>query len=134
MSTRSMILREEDNGLYLGIYCHHDGYLSHNGAILLKYYNTRKKLEKLLELGDLSYLAPKVKPRPGAHHDYDHPQEGVCVFYGRDRGEIATGAEYVTLEDMDNDPWIEYTYVFTRDNKWKYFRYKELNEGLQEVL
>jgi len=133
MNTRSMILREEEDGRYFGIYCHYCGYLSHNGQILLKYYNTRKKLEKLLELGDLLYLAPKIRPRPGAPHDSDDPQEGVCVFYGRDRGEAAIHAEYVTLEDLDNDPWIVYTYVFTRDNKWKFFRHKELKYGLQEV-
>jgi len=134
MSTRSMILREEDDGRYFGIYCHHDGYLSHNGLILSTYYNTRKKLQKLLELGDLSYLAPNLKPSSGVPHSFDNPQDCVCVFYGRDRGEEDINAKYVTLEDLDNDPWIEYTYVFTRDDKWKYFRYKGLKYGLKEVV
>ena len=35
MSTRSFICVEQDDGSYKGVYCHSDGYLTYNGAIIL---------------------------------------------------------------------------------------------------
>lgn len=133
MSTRSMILIEQEDKKYLGIYCHSDGYLTHNGAMLLDHYNERKKVQELLMHGDLSYLSQRINPDPSREHSFDKPQRGVCIFYGRDRGESSTEATNVTLEELDSDPWIEYTYVFTKDNQWKYFEYNGLSAGLKSV-
>ena len=44
MSTRSLICEELDNGKYKTIYCHSDGYLTYNGAMLIEHFNDRKKL------------------------------------------------------------------------------------------
>lgn len=38
MSTRSFICVEQDDGSYKGVYCHSDGYLTYNGAMLLDHY------------------------------------------------------------------------------------------------
>lgn len=133
MSTRSMILKEQEDGSYFGVYCHCDGYLTHNGAMLIDHYNSREMVDKLISLGDLSYLAPKIEPDENETHTFDKPQRGVCIFYGRDRGEIETQATDVTLEDLNTDPWIEYTYVFGKNNEWRYFEYGRLDEGLMSV-
>ena len=133
MSTRSMILKEQEDGSYLGIYCHSDGYLTHNGAMLIDHYNSREMVDKLISLGDLSYLAPKIEPNENETHTFEKPQKGVCIFYGRDRGESETQATDVTLEELNTDPWIEYTYVFRLDDKWRYFEYGRLDEGLKSV-
>ena len=87
MSTRSYICMEVGDDQYKTIYCHSDGYLSHNGALLLKYYSDREMVERLLERGDLSSLEKKIEPEPGHPHsfDWDKRQKDVCVFYGRDR-------------------------------------------------
>lgn len=42
MSTRSLICKEQQDGTYYGIYCHSDGYLTYNGAMLLDHYSTPK--------------------------------------------------------------------------------------------
>jgi hypothetical protein len=133
MSTRSMILEEQKDGRYLGIYCHYDGYLEYNGRILMTHYKSRRKVRELLELGDLSRLAPRLKPRSNRPHNFYSAQSDVCVFFGRDRGEIATNAEYVTLEELNRDADIEFTYVYGLDNKWRYFEYRQLNDGLKEI-
>ncbi len=133
MSTRSMILKEQEDGSYFGIYCHSDGYLTHNGAILIDHYNSRERVDKLISLGDLSYLAPKIEPDENEPHTFDKPQKGACIFYGRDRGETSTEATDVTLEELNSDPWIEYTYVFGKNNEWKYFEYGRLEEGLVQL-
>ena len=41
------------------VYCHWDGYLEHNGAILLEHYDS-SKANQLVALGDLSSLRPEM--------------------------------------------------------------------------
>ena len=64
MSTRSYICMEVGDDQYKTIYCHSDGYLSHNGALLLKYYSDRETVERLLERGGLVF--PGEEDRTGA--------------------------------------------------------------------
>ena len=74
------------------VYCHWDGYLEHNGAILQEHYDSAKA-NNLVALGDLSALAPEIDPG-NDNHSFEQPKAGVCIFYGRDRGE--TGTEFKT--------------------------------------
>ena len=134
MGTRSYICKEMPDGTYQGIYCHCDGYLTHNGAMLLDHYKTEKKVDKLLSLGNLSYLGEMMDPDPSEPHSFDERQDGVCVFDARDRGEKEQQATEVKLEDIDETTsWIEYCYVFGRDGKWRYFECGHLNEGLKDL-
>jgi len=123
MSTRSYICMEQPNGTIKGIYCHSDGYLTYNGAMLIDHYNEREKVEKLMDLGNLSCLCERIDPNPNEPHSFDYSkrQLGVCVAYGRDRGEKNQQAQDVSLKALSDDPWIEYTYLYTKDGKWKYF-------------
>lgn len=69
MSTRSFICVEQDDGSYKGVYCHSDGYLTYNGAMLLDHYNSREKADALIALGDLSLLAKNSIPIPTSRTD-----------------------------------------------------------------
>ena len=141
MSTRSYIGIELDDGRIMGSYCHSDGYLTYNGAMLLDHYSDRAKVEKLISFGDMAALSEYIDPFSGREHNFDHRQEGVTVFYGRDRGEKGTEPRIVDLEDI-NSPhsWIEYCYVYGKDGKWRYFVcgqnehpvFRDLKEGLNE--
>lgn len=123
MSTRSYICVEQPNGTIKGIFCHSDGYLTYNGAMLVDHYNKREKVEELISLGNLYCLEPKLHPNPKKPHSFDYRerQKNVCVFYTRDRGETGQDAKVIPLKTLLNDPWIEYIYIFTKDNKWKYY-------------
>lgn len=124
MSTRSYICKENEDGTFTGVYCHSDGYLSYNGAMLLDHYSEREKVEHLISLGDLSLLCEKIDPDPAKPHsfDYNDRQEDVTVAYGRDRGETGIEAKEVKLNEFDSDDsWIEYIYVYGKDDKWRYF-------------
>lgn len=141
MSTRSNISLELPNGRYKTVYCHFDGYLEHNGAILLEHYNTREKVEKLLSYGNISALAPKVEPEKGMPHsfEYSERQKDVCTFYGRDRGDEKQEAKDLTLHDLKQADWIDFFYIFTLNNEWKYYDYnferlKDVKEDLAEIL
>ena len=134
MSTRSYIVmekkRESGEKFYEGVYCHSDGYPSHNGQILFDNYQDRAKVEKLISLGDLSFLDERIEPTEGSGHNFEYSEreKGVCVFYGRDRGETGVDAKEVTLEELAGDIWIEYTYVYTLDDEWKVFAWSHLDK------
>jgi hypothetical protein len=71
------------------VYCHWDGYLEHNGRILLDHYDSAKA-NNLVALGDISSLNKNIEVPEGVEHSFDKPAENITVFYGRDRGEDGT--------------------------------------------
>ena len=111
------------------VYCHWDGYLDHNGRILLEHYDS-SKANHLVALGDMSSLRPNVEIPEGKEHSFDEPLDDVTVFYNRDRGE--TGVDFQVCfsdaEMYDKYEWCEYFYVMKdgtwyvsqgRDTEWK---------------
>ena len=91
------------------IYCHWDGYLEHNGAILQEHYDSAKANE-LVSLGDMSALRPEIGT-PHAFSQFELEEmdreefvrttENMCTFYGRDRGETeCTWSVDHTFEDF----------------------------------
>lgn len=132
MNTRSFICKEQPDGSYYGIYCHWDGYLTYNGAMLLEHYSNEKKLDELLALGDISSLRENVYPDPTLPHDFENSQENVTIAYGRDRNEKIHEARIITPEAA-LESWGEFMYVFGRDGKWKYYDLCEDEPTLRDV-
>jgi len=139
MSTRSVIAIQRGDDEYEAIYCHSDGYLTYNGAMLLDHYNDRDTVEKLLKLGDLSCLNEKIEPDPSKPHSFDYGcrQEDVCIAYGRDRGDENVASKILNYKQLRDWGWIEYFYIFTPDNTWKYYKYdypelKDVKEDLDQ--
>ena len=84
------------------VYCHWDGYLEHNGAILLEHYDSARA-NHLVAMGDISSLGPKIgEQHPFSPFTSDEDKvayeaaskEGWTTFYGRDRGE--TGVDFAS--------------------------------------
>ena len=94
-----MIAKQIAEDEYLAVYCHQDGYLSHNGALLLDCYNTPEKVDALLALGELSHLGKDMEAAPHEIADLKG-MEGVTVAYCRDRGEAYRKPESYTLEEL----------------------------------
>ena len=111
MATRSHIGRRNIDDTVDYIYCHWDGFPSHNGAILKEHYITMDKVNELLELGDLSSLEKNI----GSKHDWNGPPEDECNAYARDRGEKLKTARNKTFRDLINDDNVDYVYVFDGD-------------------
>ena len=113
------------------VYCHWDGYLSHNGAILQEHYGSAKA-NNLVALGDLSSLRPEIGEKH-AFSQFELPKEEVeafkaltenmCTFYGRDRGE--TAIEYKVAQTFEdfleqcNHCGAEYYYIM-ENGQWYY--------------
>lgn len=135
MSTRSAIgVMHGDKAKV--VYCHWDGYLGHNGRILMDHYDS-PKANFLVALGNLSSLKASI----GEKHDFDDRRAGdtQCTFYGRDRGE--EGNEYTVChsaaEMYEHFDWCEYFYIM-RDGVWYVSQgpdteWKELAVALAEL-
>jgi hypothetical protein len=103
MATRSTIALEFADGTIGQVYCHWDGYLAHNGKILFENYSNPFILRDLIDLGSLSSLRPTIGTKhPFSHYDvanmtlqeYGNLYRDMCTFYGRDRGEGQSDANY----------------------------------------
>lgn len=91
MSTRSRIGMVLPDGTVESIYCHMDGYLKHNGLVLLDYYSDPAKLCRLLALGGLSYLGKAIKyEAPDASTG---PLSEGTKAYRRDMGRRGPGTD-----------------------------------------
>ena len=121
MATRGNIGIVNEDGSITAIYVHFDSYPEYVGKILLNHYTTSDIVNGLMDLGDLSILSENMNPT--GPHSFNNPQKGVCLAYGRDRGEQnVDSVKYEDLgqyEDMAADTLAEYQYLF-KDGKWMY--------------
>jgi hypothetical protein len=105
MSTRSRIAIEKESGIVNSIYCHFDGYVSGVGKTLFNHYD-KEKLQKLIELGDISSLGESTED---------------TVAYCRDRGEDLHSTSYLDVEglfELGFESGVEYVYCLNRDGIW----------------
>jgi hypothetical protein len=128
MATRSTIALEFADGTVQQVYCHWDGYIENNGAILFKHYADPFKTRDLIDQGDISSLGEVV----GEKHDfsrldtempadeYERLYGHMTTFYGRDRGEQGTGAKkFKDFEDYkENFCHEEFAYILRKDGNW----------------
>ena len=130
MGTRSMIAIQNPYSKDVrAVYCHWDGYLEHNGAILHKHYSQSPKVNNLIALGDLSSLGREIgEKRPFSKHELDPnsvdfaaeiarleeaEKQGWCNFYTRDRGEDAPFKVFKNLSKAsEHYAWSDYYYCF----------------------
>jgi hypothetical protein len=121
MATRSTIAKVEKDGSITAIYCHWDGYPSHNGKLLLDFYNEEGEVDLLLSNGSLSILGKSV----GEKHDFDShlgEHRATCLYYHRDRGEEwehTKPTRHANVADFLASEREEYTYLWTPEG-WRF--------------
>jgi hypothetical protein len=113
---------EADNSVS-AIYCHWDGYLSHNGKLLDEHYVSDIRVSELIALGNLSALGATTE-----HPDTELSGHGTgAVRYesiAAYRDELGqNGDEYRYL--WDGEAWF---YVSDLSPKWD-----DVREGLKDV-
>jgi hypothetical protein len=133
MGTRSRIGVMHGDKLK-SVYCHWDGYLSHNGQLLQDHYDSAKA-NHLVALGDISSLGKHIgEAHPFSQFeinkddiDFDKlialhdlaKKEGWTTFYGRDREE--TGVDFTVDQSYDEFLSKEYDceyYYIMCDGVW----------------
>ena len=105
MATRSRIAIENESGIVNSIYCHFDGYVDGVGKTLFNHYD-KEKLQKLIELGDISSLGESTED---------------TVAYCRDRGEDLHSTGYLNVEglfELGFGSSVEFVYCLNRDGIW----------------
>ena len=111
------------------VYCHWDGYLEHNGAILQEHYNSAKA-NHLVALGDLSALRSEIgeahafsqfELEETDREEFVRTTEHMCTFYGRDRGEegveFRVSHNFGEFLELVDGCGAEYFYIM-RDGVW----------------
>lgn len=103
MGTRSYIIKQKpESSLWRAIHCHWDGYPSNNGRLLATYYTDPNKVERLIDLGDISSLGADI----GEAHNFDEPMrtpemESWTTAYHRDRRESWEDTAPVEAESVE---------------------------------
>ena len=126
MATRCRIGLMLEDGTVKHSYCHYDGYPEGVGSTLVQHYNTEDKVKELVSFGDMSYLASVVHPE--GEHNFEKPEQGVTVFYNRDRGETDVDSVVTTMDEylsVQYSSCIDYLYVFIGSNWWVYNNLKK---------
>jgi hypothetical protein len=122
MATRSTISYHRPDGSIREIYCHWDGYVEHNGKMLVEHYNSAELADALTQLGGLSVLKPNIAPEEGEKHSFDDPIDGVTIAYHRDRREELRFNTYLSLSQWKRHGQDEeYNYLFTEGQWWLYY-------------
>lgn len=137
MATNAFIGFRENNSITY-IYNHSDGYLEYLGKMLIKHYNSEEKAKALVNLGDVSVVKEKLAPEEGTTHTFDNRQEGVSVFYNRDRGENWDDIQPIHIENTvfeNPDYTIVYIYVYdVEEQAWLFTRNGKDFENLEEIV
>ena len=124
MSTNAGIaLRSGDT--YQTIYCHWDGYPKYMLPMLQNNYNSVELAAKLISFGDASFIDTMLEPT--GEHTFMKSEDGVCIFYHRDRGDdwYRCAPVCYTRDDLFNQSGFEYIYIF-EDGQWNVYKHREL--------
>ena len=135
MATRSRIGIQLSDDSILSVYHHWDGYPSWLGRILRTHYNSRSKVEELIDGGDMSVcwtkerwtgkeLAPYVK-------EIKETEEYGAQYYSQ-RGEDCPPRYDETKEEFLSNG-EEYSYIF-RDGAWVAYDMNEFNDKDPEIV
>jgi len=120
MATRARIGIENADGSITTSYHHWDGYPAGLGFNLISHWDNPETLREAINLGDASHWGKRIAPK--GEHSFNAPEEGVNVYYGRDRGETNVSAvtfdNFADFEANWNMVGEEYAYCLRRDGTW----------------
>jgi len=114
MSTNSVISVKHPDGTFAAVSCHYDGYHTGVGATLVHYYRNYERVKRLIQLGNLSTVCPRISPPDGVPHNFEKRHELTTTAYIRDRGEGPQNRarHFRSFDEMDDFFGREHVYVF----------------------
>ena len=127
MATRGRVGLELADGSILSIYNHFDSYPEFLGVKLVENFNTREKVEALVDLGDISALWTNL-----GWNNETLPETGPLPYSsrGEDCPPRLDANKYDYLADGE-----EYAYIYTLNNQWVcYNRYQFEDNRMPEVV
>ena len=116
------------------IYCHFDGYLDGVGKILREHWSDTKKVEELIQLGDLSSLGKVYDKHASANKKEVQPEERNSYTFAYKDSEIsgedpARHFSFATLNEINLREYREeYNYLYIEPiHTWVYQKWTEPN-------
>jgi len=103
MSTRSNIVLLRDNGSCSAIYCHYDGYLEHNGKMLLDNYTSTQDVRALVALGDIRALKPTLDEM--VEEEYKELPQNFSTLRGYMSQVDTLFIEFIYLWSEEDESW-----------------------------
>jgi hypothetical protein len=93
-------------------------------------YGSDLRVAELIDYGDASSIQERLMPTDFTHC-FERPQEGVCVFYHRDRGERWTNCEpsCLTKAEVLNN---YHAYIW-EDGKWTAYKNGRINHNVKNL-
>jgi hypothetical protein len=136
MGTRSRIGIEMPDHSVVSVYCHWDGYVEHNGKILVEHYQNREDVQELIDGGSMSTLRTRGKWNSFALRDengewisdaagylmYDDDREPQPLYHS-ERGD-GEEPSHTSFDEFisGNLGGEEYAYLFDLNDNWKAYK------------
>ena len=126
MSTRSRIGLELSDGSVISSYCHFDGYPEFNGVKLVEHFNTKEKVQELIDMGDISCLWTNA-----GWNNETLPETGPLPYStrGEDCPPRLDANKYDYLADGE-----EYAYLFTQNQQWVCYDRHQFEENTMPTV
>ena len=124
MSTRSHIGVEHADHSVNFVYCHFDGYLSHNGVLLALFYNDYRLVDRLVSR-KMRSLGCYLEGTPDAERLALSDSRLARFPLWTDYYPVGTGSDGVSLanaNDVDVMPSQEYDYVYSHNLRMWFVR------------
>jgi hypothetical protein len=118
-------------------YCHWDGYVEHNGKILVEHYQNRQDVQELIDGGSMSSLRTRGSwnhdsPLRDENGEYIHDAAGYLKYendrepqplYHSERGD-GEEPSHTSFDQFvsGNLCGEEYAYLFDLNDNWKAFK------------
>jgi hypothetical protein len=127
MATRSAIGYALPSGKVRAVYCHWDGYPSHQLPILKEHYNSLPKVRALVKPGSMSSLRTSQiwesdatrDPQPLYHHE--RGAGPWCAGDGSNYGDPPSTVTEADIEPHWRDYGCEHLYVFRPGYGWFHY-------------
>lgn len=133
MGTASRIGYELPDHSVVSVYCHYDGYVQHNGRLLIKHYRNREDVQELINGGSMSSLRTRgtwelTNSLRDDKGEYIRDSEGYIMsendrepqpLYHTERGEDIN-VEHTSFDDfVAGHSCEEYAYLYDLQGVWK---------------
>ena len=131
MATRSRIGIELSDGSVLSVYHHWDGYESWLGRILNTHYNTKEKVEELIDGGDMSSCWTEDRFSIDPTHGFKVQEYGPQYYSarGEDCPPRLDANKYDYLAEGE-----EYAYLYTLKGEWVCYNRNEFGSQIPEIV